>query len=175
MPGIAPKPAVVAELQRQMNHEMSAAHAYEALALWCDLQNFKGFARYFINQAAEEHQHARRFMNHLLDRGVLPTLEPITAPQTQFDGLMEVARQAQSMEQANTVGINAAYEVAVRDKDYPAQVLLHWFIKEQVEEEDWADEMVDRVIGANCAGGIQDLDRHLERYLKDTPGEIKDE
>jgi ferritin len=43
--------------------------------------------------------------------------------------------------------------------------LLQWFINEQVEEEAWADEMVARTARANCAGGLGELDRHIERYL----------
>ena len=76
------------------------------------------------------------------------------------------------MEQANTAGINAAYEVALRERDFPAQVLLQWFINEQVEEEAWADEMVERIEVAGCSGGLMDLDRHIERYLSDEP-EVK--
>jgi ferritin len=44
---------------------------------------------------------------------------------------------------------------------------MQWFITEQVEEENWADEMVDRVQRANCAGGLGELDRHIERYLSE--------
>jgi len=46
-------------------------------------------------------------------------------------------------------------------------VLMHWFIKEQVEEEAWAAELVDRVQAANCAGSLLDLDRHVEKLLAD--------
>jgi len=167
MPGIPVKQTVLAELTRQLNHELSAAHGYVALALWCEDQNLKGFARFFQKQAGEEREHASRFMGHLLDRGVLPELAPIGAPKGKFESLMAVATHARAMEQANTTGIHAAYEAANRDKDYPAQVLLQWFINEQVEEENWADEMVQRVEAAGCAGGMMDLDRHIERYLSD--------
>ncbi len=167
MPGVAVKPAVLAELQRQLNHELSASHGYEALALWCEDKNFKGFARYFYKQSAEERVHARKLSTHLLSRGVLPELAAIPAPKGKFKSLMDVARQAQAMEQANTAGIHAAYKVAGQEEDYAAQVLLQWFIAEQTEEEDWADEMVERVEAASCAGGLSDLDRHIERYLSD--------
>lgn len=167
MPGIPIKPAVLAELQRQLNQELGASHAYTALAVWCVDRNFKGFARYFYKQSAEERVHSQKFIDHLLDRGVVPELRQLPAPQGQFDHLLAVARQAQQMERDNTAGVNAAYEVAVREKDYPAQVLLHWFINEQVEEEDWTDEMVERVEAASCAGALSDLDRHIERYLND--------
>jgi ferritin len=167
MPGVAVKAAVAAELQRQLNQELSSAHEYQALSLWCEDQNFKGFARYFDKQASEERVHARKFMQHLLDRAVVPELAQIAAPKGKFKSLMDIAKHAQTMERSNTTGIHSAYEMAAKEKDYPAQVLLHWFINEQVEEEDWADEMVDRVERASCAGGLMDLDRHIERYLSE--------
>ena len=156
---------VLTELQRQMNHELFAAQGYLALSLWCEEQNFKGFARFFLKQGEEERAHARKFQDHMLDRCVLPEVTELAAPKGKFKSLMDVARQALAMEQANTAGIHAAYEAAVKSKDYPAMILLQWFITEQVEEEDWANEMVDRVEQASCAGALSDLDRHIERYL----------
>jgi ferritin len=44
---------------------------------------------------------------------------------------------------------------------------MHWFINEQVEEEAWAAELVDRVRTATCAGSLLDLDRHVEKLLAD--------
>ena len=157
---------VLSELNRQINHELSAAHSYRALSLWCEDQNLKGFARYFAKQAAEELGHAAKMSAHLIDRGVLPETTAIPAPTCSFKTLLDAARHAQSMEQANTKGINAVYEAALGAKDYPAQVFLQWFINEQVEEEAWCLEMVERVQAASCAGGMSDLDRHIERYLE---------
>ena len=71
------------------------------------------------------------------------------------------------MEQANTKGINAVFEAALAAKDYPTQVLMHWFINEQVEEEAWCAEMIDRIASATCAGSVAELDRHIVKYLTD--------
>jgi ferritin len=157
---------VLVELNRQFNYELGAAHAYRALSLWCADQNLKGFAAYFAKQSGEEHEHAGKFGDHLIDRGALPELTAIAAPKQNFKSLLEVAQQAQAMEQANTQGVNAVYEAALAAKDYPAQVLMHWFIAEQVEEEAWTTEMVERVQTATCAGSVSDLDRHIERLLE---------
>lgn len=165
MPETSIKPSTFAELQRQLNFELSAAHAYLALAIWCDKENFKGFARFFYKQTGEERVHAQKFTDHLLNRGAFPQLTALPAPTGQFKSLLEVAKQAQSMEASNTRGIYAAYQAALQDSDYPAQVLLQWFINEQVEEEAWTDEMVDRIERASCAGSLGELDRHIERYL----------
>ena len=156
---------VHAELNRQLNQELTAAHSYRALSIWCDDQNLKGFASYFAKQVAEEQMHAHKMISHLVDRGVLPELTSIPAPKTNFKSLLEVAQHTQAMEIGNTQGINAVYEAALAAKDYPAQVFMQWFINEQIEEEAWALEMVERVQSATCAGGMSDLDRHIERYL----------
>ena len=158
---------VLEELTRQFNHELGAAHAYRALAIWCDVRNLKGFAQFFTKQSGEELEHADKFGSHMIDRGVQPELVAVPAPKQEFKTLLEVAQQALAMEQANTHGIHLAYEAALVAKDYPTQVLLHWFINEQVEEEAWANEMVDRVQNATCAGSLSDLDRHIERLLAD--------
>jgi len=156
---------VVEELNRQLNQELAAAHSYHALSLWCTDENLNGFSSFFAKQSAEEREHAEKIADHLLDRDSRPKLDAIAAPKQNFKSLLEIAQQAQAMEQANTQGINAVYEAALTAKDYPAQVLMHWFINEQVEEEAWCLEMVQRVQAASCAGGLSDLDRHIERYL----------
>ena len=167
MPARSIPATLVTELQRQMNHELAAAHAYVALAVWSYDRNLKGFARYFYKQSGEERVHAQRFIDHLHDRGIRPELKAVPAPKTSFKTLVEVARHARGMEQENTAGIQRAYEVALKQKDYAAQVLLHWYINEQVEEEAWCDEMVSRAESSTTEGGMQALDRHIERYLAD--------
>jgi ferritin len=156
---------VLHELNRQLNHELSASHSYHALSLWCEERNFTGFASYFAKQAEEERAHAKKLIDHVLDRNATPELAALPAPAQEFASRRDVALQTQTMERANTKGINAVYEAALAAKDYPAQVLMHWFINEQVEEEAWCDEMIDRVKSASCAGSLSDLDRHIERYL----------
>ena len=163
---------MIEELSRQFNQELAAAHSYLALSVWCDVRKLKGFGKYFVKQAGEERAHAERILKHLTDRGVTTDVAALPAPKQDFRTLLEVAHQAQAQEHANTLGINAAYEAAVAAKDYPAQVLLHWFINEQVEEEDWAAEMVERIQSATCAGSTSDLDRHIERYLEQEVREV---
>jgi ferritin len=155
------------ELNRQLNYELSASHAYLALSLWCGNRSLKGFAGFFARQAGEEREHAEKIIKHVQDRGVAPELTAVAAPKQNFKSLLEVVEHAQTMEQSNTKGINAVFETAVADKDYPAQVLMHWFINEQVEEEAWTAELVDRVQAATCAGSLSDLDRHVEKLLAD--------
>jgi ferritin len=162
---------VLAEFNRQINQELGAAHSYRALSVWCADQNLKGFAGFFAKQAAEEYEHADKITDHVLDRGGRAEFGAIPAPKQDFRTLLEVAHHAQTMERANTGGVNAVYEAALATKDFPAQVLMHWFINEQVEEERWSTEMVERIQSATCAGSLSDLDRHITRLLADDKAE----
>jgi len=157
----------VAELQRQFNHELAAAHGYQALSVWCTAHNLTGFAAFFEKQSGEERTHAKKIIDHLIDRSVDPVLGAVPQPKQDFRSLLDVAQYAEVMEQANTKGINAVFEAALAAKDYPAQVLMHWFINEQVEEEAWCAELIDRVRSASCAGSLSDLDRHVVRIFSD--------
>ena len=53
-----------------------------------------------------------------------------------------------------TASIHNLYEVALAEKDYAAQVMLHWFIDEQVEEEANASLIVDQLQMAEDHKGI---------------------
>jgi ferritin len=158
-------PKLIATLEKQANHELVAAQAYLAMAYWCDVHHHGGFACFFHQQAAEEQGHARKLFQHLADRDVVPTMGVIASPVVAFQNLVEVAQAAYNFERANTAGIHAAYETALEEKDYPTQVLLHWFINEQVEEEAWSDKLLVKTREAGCAGAMLNLDRHLTKIL----------
>jgi ferritin len=59
--------------------------------------------------------------NYITERGGRVELKAIDQPPVEFD--------------SPTALINGLYELALEEKDYPSQVLLHWYIDEQVEEE----------------------------------------
>jgi len=159
------KQEVIDALHKQIEKERDAAITYEALALWCSANDFSGFAEFFKMQVAEEREHAEKLEEHLLDRGVLPILGAVSAPPSNFESLSDIASTALAHEKSNTAGVLEAYEVAVAHKDYPAKLVLEWFIKEQVEEEAWANKMVALVARCSCAGGIYSLDRHIVKEL----------
>jgi ferritin len=157
---------VVAAVEKQATQELYAAQCYLALAYWSDVRQYSGFAEFFHLQVQEERMHADKFLKFLADRDVIPTLHPIAAPRNAFSNLTEVAKAVYDLERGNTAGIHATYEAALRAKDYASQVMLHWFINEQVEEEAWSDKLLVKVQEATCAGSLSSLDRHLIKELR---------
>jgi ferritin len=160
-----PSDKVIAALEKQADHEFLASQSYLAMAYWCDVQQHSGFAAFYKRQAGEELEHAKRILKHLVDRDVVPKIGPVPAPAATYASLLDTAQAAYDFERANTAGIHGAYETALEEKDYPAQVMLHWFISEQVEEEEWSDKLLVKTREAGCAGALQNLDRHLEKIL----------
>lgn len=153
-------------LNEQANHERFAASSYEAIAYWCDAQDYSGFGKFFHKQADEEREHAESFFKHLLDRGIQPELGPLAAPKNAFESIKEVALMAQSLEKLNSAKIKECYAISLDTKDYESQPLLLKFIEEQVEEEAWCSKMVTLAHRAECPGALFNLDRHLTKELE---------
>lgn len=162
---MALSPTISASLSAQGTRELATSKAYLAMALWCEFQNWSGYAELFNKQVAEEAMHARKFFDFIVDRDALPVVGSVEAPRGEFGSLMEVAKAAYDMERANTAAIHAAYELALAEKDYATQVFLQGFISEQVEEEAWTDKLVEKTKQASCSGALFNLDRHVVREV----------
>ena len=86
-----------------------------------------------------------KFYDYLLERGGEVELMAIEKPPVLWDSPLEAFEEVLAHEQKVTSLIYRLYEVALVEKDYAAQVMLHWFITEQVEEEKNATEVVENL------------------------------
>ena len=152
-------------LLAQANHELFAALSYEAMGYWCLSEDYSGFAEFFFKQASEEREHASKFFNHLLDRGVAPVIEAAEKPAGTFNRITELARLAQVLEKKNSDMIKECFRIAQECAEYDSWPLLLEFIDEQVEEEAWTAKMVHLTTRAECPGALYNLDRHINKEL----------
>ena len=86
-----------------------------------------------------------KFYDFVNDRGGRVVLKAIAQPPVEFGTPVEVFTAILEHEQKVTGLIHALYETAVKAKDYSTQVMLHWFINEQVEEEKNATAIVEQL------------------------------
>ena len=149
----------------QANRELYTSNLFRALSYWADAAHFGGFAKFFATQAEEEESHAKSFYQFITDRGTVPVVGPIDAPKNAYATLLEIATLLHEHERENTRCIHALYELALTEKDYAAQVFLHTYIAEQVEEESWTDKLLTKVKQTTCGGALFNLDRHLTKEL----------
>ena len=126
----------------QINKELYSAYLYLSMAAYFEDKNLPGFAHWMRVQEGEEREHAMKFYDFILERGGRVLLKAIDQPKTEWASTLEVAEEVAAHEAKVTASIYALYETALKEKDYPAQVMLQWFITEQVEEEKNAAEIV---------------------------------
>ena len=129
-------------LNEQINKELFSSYLYLSMAAYFEEKNLSGFGTWMRVQADEEREHAMKFYDFILETGGKVTLKAIDAPKTEWNSNLEVAEEVAAHEAKVTASIYALYELALKEKDYPAQVMLQWFISEQVEEEKNAAEIV---------------------------------
>ncbi len=137
--------AVQGALNDQLANEQASAHQYLAMAAWCERKSFTGAAAWMRAQSDEERGHALKLFQHILDCGGEVVLQAIEAPRASFSSLLEVFETSLAQEQQVTQRIHALFELAQQEKDYPTQVMLQWFITEQVEEEASVSTIVERL------------------------------
>src|SRR6185503_17942818 len=135
------KPSILAALNKQIQHEQGNAHAYEAVSLYFGERGLHGLEAFMAQQAREERAHAEKFIRHVADRGGHVELAAIGAPKVNFSLPLEAAKAVRDMERATTESIHRLFEMSRKEGDYALEVLLHWYITEQVEEEQWAQEL----------------------------------
>lgn len=132
-------------VNEQIAHEFYAAYLYLAMAAHFEDQNYGGFAKWMRLQAQEETGHAMRLFNYLVERGERVELKKIDQPEKEFGTPQEAFRAALQHERKVTGLINKIYEAAQKASDYPTQIMLQWFIQEQVEEEESTGTAVEQL------------------------------
>jgi ferritin len=155
-------------LNEQINKEFYSSYLYLAMSAHFEEVNLPGFARWMKLQADEEQEHGMKFYAHLLERGAKVELAPIAGPLIEGKTNLEIFKQVQAHEEAVTASINALYELALKEKDYPGQIMLQWFITEQVEEEkNVADILAKLDMIQDKGSGVLMLDHELGHRAED--------
>lgn len=154
--------AVLDALNQQIQKELSSAYYYLSMSVHFQSVNLDGFSHWMRKQYTEETEHAMKIFDFVHERGGKVVLEAIEKPAAEFKTPLDVMKLVLDHEKKVSASINAVYELALKEKDYPTQIMLEWFIKEQVEEEKSAEDVINmlKMIGDAPAGLIM-LDRQL--------------
>ena len=151
-----------AAINAQINAEMWSAYLYLSMSAYCQEAGFSGMANWFAVQFKEEQDHAMIFFNYLQSRGGRVLLAPIAEVPTEWASPLAAFEHTLEHEGKVTSLINNLMALAVEEKDFAAQSRLNWFVDEQVEEEENATELIQklRLIGNN-GYGLYQLDQEL--------------
>jgi ferritin len=149
-------------LNKQLNAELYSSYLYLAMSAYTVTLPLKGFASWLRIQSREELAHAIKFYDYIIEIGGSVKLTAIDAPKTSWKSAGAVFDQVYTHEQKVTGLIHGLMDIAIKEKDYATQNFLSWFVKEQVEEEANACEIVAKIkmIG-DIPGHLLYLDHEL--------------
>jgi ferritin len=138
----------------QMNEELFSEYLYLSMSGYFEGKNLKGFAHWMRKQANEERAHAMKFYSYLFERVGSVSLDAMKKPQAVWASPLAAFQAAYAHELYITAKIHALYDIAVKENDKATQNMLQWFIREQVEEEASALEIVEKLkmVGKSDSG-----------------------
>ena len=155
-------------LNEQIKHELYSSYLYLSMSAHFEASSLPGFARWTRLQAQEELEHAMKFYDYVNDRGGRVILHAIEQPPAEWGTPLQVFEAILEHEQKVTGLIHKLYQIALQENDYAMQVMLHWFIEEQVEEEKNAGAIVDQLkMFEDRQSAIINIDHHIGKRQAD--------
>lgn len=145
----------------QINFEFESSYLYLSMSTWAADNGYPGTAKWMDKQAEEEISHGKKMMHFLQEVNERVLLKPITAVPTDFPGFMDLFKLSLEHEKKVTARINALYEAALAEKNYPMANLYNWFINEQLEEESTLVDIITRLEKVPTPIGIMMMDDRL--------------
>jgi ferritin len=141
-------------LNNHMNLELYSSHIYLSMSSCANEMGLKGAANWFMVQYREEMVHFMKFYAYLVDQGMNIELLPSKAVPNTYKSLLEMVQRTLTHEELITKCINELSEQAVQEKDHATQIFLHWFVTEQVEEENNDRDLIAKLklVGDNGHG-----------------------
>ncbi|MBQ8475783.1 ferritin [bacterium] len=154
----------------QINKELYSEYLYLSMKAYFADKNLKGFVNWMSIQVQEEHAHAMGMFDYVIERGGRVTLDAIERPKNDWANPLEVFKDVLAHEEYVTSQINLLYDTALETKDRAAQLFLNWYIREQVEEEASAADILGRLeLIGDDKHALLDLDKELMTRVLNPP------
>jgi len=129
----------------QVNKELYSAYLYLDFANYFEEEGLDGFAHWYEIQAQEERDHAMMMRKYLLDNGYRVTFKAIAKPDKTYHNHLDPLHAGLEHERYVTALISAIYGAAFEARDFKTMQFLDWFVKEQVEEEKNAEDLIKKM------------------------------
>jgi len=156
------KPKIQRALNKQINVEFNAFYSYLSMAAYFESHHMSGFAGWYKIQSNEEFKHAMKLYEYIISRGEKVVLAAIEAPKTEGKSFLSVFEEAYAQELKVSALINDLVDLTKSEGDHATEIMLQWFVTEQVEEENMANSNVERFkFIKDTTEGIEGFDHEL--------------
>ena len=157
-------------LNNQVNAEFYSAYLYLDFSNYYKDAGLDGYANWYMIQAQEERDHAMLFIQYLQQQGEAVVLEAIDKPDKKYKKFVDPLKMGAEHERVVTDLINTIYAAAYEEHDFRTMQFLDWFVKEQAEEEDNADDNVTKFeLFGNDSKGLYELDAEMKTRVYTAP------
>ena len=151
-------------LNRQLNAELYSAYLYLSMAAYFESIKMGGMATWMRGQFAEEQEHGLKFFDFVKGQGARVSLAAIDAPQAEWASPLAAFEAAYQHERKVTGMIGDLVKLAESEGETVTRDFLQWFVKEQEEEEESVDTIVQKLKKAkDAAPDLSAIDRELGR------------
>ena len=161
-------PAMNAAINEQIGNEFAASLQYVSVAAYFDNESLPVLARHFYNQAAEERDHAMRFVKYVVDAGGQVAIPALPAARSGFNSAADAVQLALDSEMKVTRQINGLMDLAINEKDHLAANMLQWFVTEQLEEVSSMETLLKMIKRAG-EPGLLFVENYLSQVGLSTP------
>lgn len=159
----------------QIRKEEYSSRLYLAMASWCQKNGYQGASAFLYKQSDEERMHELKLVHYLNERNGYAVLQDVEKPPFEFKSLHQMFEDVLKHEEFITASINELYFTAVSEKDYTTGNFLQWFINEQLEEENQANTILDKMkLAGNDKSGLFLIDKELGSMAGKTTTAVAD-
>lgn len=138
----------------QIVAELWSSNLYLQMAFYLKKEGWNGAANWMLRQSGEEKEHALKLADYAIKRGGEVKVGMIDVVPDGWGSLQDVFENVYEHELHVSKLIDDLAGVAEAENDRATREFLNWFIREQVEEEDSALEIVERLKKAGEAGAF---------------------
>lgn len=157
-------------INKQLNAELYSSYLYLSMEAFFETIDLSGFARWMRAQAQEELTHAMKFYDYLVTRGARVTLTEIETPPTEWESTLAVFDHVYKHEQLVTGLINKLVDLSMSLSDHATTNFLQWYVAEQVEEEESASGVLQKVkLAGEASSALLMLDQELGQRVFNPP------
>lgn len=145
----------------QIMEEMWSSNLYLSMSFYLQREGFDGFASWMKKQSQEELQHAYDLADYLMKRGGTAKVDKIDVVPQGWGSVLEVFEHVYKHECHVSALIDNLVNVASEEKDKASQDFLWGYVREQVEEEATAQNILEKLKRCGDHAGILYLDDKL--------------
>ncbi len=146
----------------QIKAEMWSSNLYLQMAVYFKDVGLNGCATWMMKQTQEELEHAHKLIDYSIMRGGKVTIQQINIVPNEWENPQAIFEQVYKHECHVSELIDKLMDLAIEENDKATQDFLWWFVREQVEEEDSAKNILDKfnIYGVH---GLFCIDKELSK------------